>query len=396
MYDYIIIGGGVSGLYLNYLLTKDNKTLLLEKNDYFGGRALDVKFHDSYIKLGAGIAELHNKHLLKVLKKLKIKTEKYDGSINVISNEKVNINKMITIIKKTYKKLSFDKIKNMSASEFIIKYCGQKFFDLYSKYVEYTDFFDSSIESYIKYYNINDHNQSDYVIVYVDWMLLIQKLIEYIKKYNKLKKNYEVKEIKFNIDTNTYIINNTYETKNIVFATTIKSLSNIIKKSSLPININYNDYIGYVPFIRIYTYHKNGHNINAPRYNIVNSKLHKVLLLNEKILMVSYSDNANALYWHKFMNNKKELIIKIKIYLKKLYDQDITIDDIMVAFWEEGVHYYKPKSGLKVKEIIKKLNNPHDNIYVCGEMLSLKQGWVEGAIQSADDIYRKLPNLSPP
>lgn len=390
MYDYIIIGGGISGLYLNYLLTKNNKTLLLEKNDYFGGRALDVKFHDLNIKLGAGIAELHNKHLLKLLIKLKIKTEKYDGSINVISNEKVNINRMIIDIKKTYKITPFDKIKNMSTSEFIIKYFGQNFFDNYSKHIEYTDFFDSSIESYIKYYNINDHNQSDYVIVYVDWMLLIKKLIKHIKIYNKLKKNYEVKEIKFNKDTNTYIINDKYETKNVVFATTIKSLSNIIKKSSLPININYNDYIGYVPFIRIYTYHKNGHNINAPRYNIVNSKLHKVLLLNDKVLMVSYSDNANAMYWHKFMNNKKELIMKIKKSLKDIFNQDVEIDDIKIAFWEEGVHYYKPKSGLKVKEIIKKLSNPHDNIYVCGEMLSLKQGWVEGCIQSVDDIYKVI------
>ena len=393
MYDYIIIGGGISGLYLNYLLTKNNKTLLLEKNNYFGGRALDIKFHDSYIKLGAGIAELHNKHLLKVLKKLKIKSPKFDGSINVISKEKVNINKMIVQIKHMYKSKSFDIIKHMSVSEFIIKYLGQNFFNQYSKYIEYTDFFDSSIESYIKYYNINDHKQSDYVIIYVDWMLLINTLIKHIKKYNQLKKNYEVTQIKFNKETNTYIINNTYETKNIVFAATIKSLSNIIKKSSLPININYNDYIGYVPFIRIYTYHKNGHNINAPRYNIVNNKLHKVLLLNDKILMVSYSDNFNALYWYKFMNNKKELINKIKISLKEIFNQDVEIDDIKIAFWEEGVHYYKPKSGLKVKEIIKKLSNPHDNIYVCGEMLSIKQGWVEGAIQSADDIFKIINKL---
>jgi UDP-galactopyranose mutase len=127
MYDYIIIGGGISGLYLNYLLTTNNKTLLLEKNNYFGGRAFDVKFHDLNIKLGAGIAELHNKHLLKVLKKLKIKSPKFDGSINVISNEKVNINKMINDIKKTYKITPYEKIKNMSVSDFIIKYFWSKF-----------------------------------------------------------------------------------------------------------------------------------------------------------------------------------------------------------------------------------------------------------------------------
>jgi hypothetical protein len=73
-----------------------------------------------------------------------------------------------------------------------------------------------------------------------------------------------------------------------------------------------------------------------------------VLLLNDKILMVSYSDNANALYWYKFMNNKKEIINKIKKSLKEIFNQDVEIDDIKIAFWEEGVHYYKPKSGLKL------------------------------------------------
>ena len=65
MYDYIIIGGGISGLYMNYLLTDKYKTLLLEKNNYFGGRALNINFHGNIIRLGAGIGAPHNKSLLK-------------------------------------------------------------------------------------------------------------------------------------------------------------------------------------------------------------------------------------------------------------------------------------------------------------------------------------------
>ena len=37
MFDYIIIGGGISGLYMNYLL-RDKNTLLLEKNS-----CIDIK-----------------------------------------------------------------------------------------------------------------------------------------------------------------------------------------------------------------------------------------------------------------------------------------------------------------------------------------------------------------
>ena len=38
MYDFIIIGGGISGLYMATQLRKNNHIMLLEQNDYFGGR----------------------------------------------------------------------------------------------------------------------------------------------------------------------------------------------------------------------------------------------------------------------------------------------------------------------------------------------------------------------
>ena len=34
IYDYIIVGCGISGLYSAYLLNKNYKVLVLEKNDY--------------------------------------------------------------------------------------------------------------------------------------------------------------------------------------------------------------------------------------------------------------------------------------------------------------------------------------------------------------------------
>ena len=46
MFDIIIIGGGISGLHTYYKLiqqNKYNKILLLEKNDYFGGRILQIQ-----------------------------------------------------------------------------------------------------------------------------------------------------------------------------------------------------------------------------------------------------------------------------------------------------------------------------------------------------------------
>ena len=70
MYDYVIIGGGISGLYMNMkLLDKTKNILLLEGNNYFGGRIyqyIDSKNNLSF-PAGAGF----NKSHIRVIKLLK-------------------------------------------------------------------------------------------------------------------------------------------------------------------------------------------------------------------------------------------------------------------------------------------------------------------------------------
>jgi monoamine oxidase len=57
-------------------------------------------------------------------------------------------------------------------------------------------------------------------------------------------------------------------------------------------------------------------------------------------------------------------------------------------FWEEGTHFYKPlpKEYKNRKDFIKVAQHPQDNIWVIGEVVSLKQGWVNGALESVQNI----------
>ena len=80
IYDYIIVGGGIAGLYANYKLSKNKKNniLLFEAEKEFGGRTYEMKFHDSLIKTGAGIFIKDNKNLNKLLKELNIKPNTFE------------------------------------------------------------------------------------------------------------------------------------------------------------------------------------------------------------------------------------------------------------------------------------------------------------------------------
>ena len=69
------------------------------------------------------------------------------------------------------------------------------------------------------------------------------------------------------------------------------------------------------------------------------------------------------------------------------------LKDIKSFYWNVGTHYYKPLKNLKFKdrnEYIKMAQNPQKNMYVVGEMISHKQGWTEGAIESVEKIIYKL------
>jgi protoporphyrinogen oxidase len=391
MYDYIIIGGGIAGLYANYLL-RNKKTLLLEKNKYIGGRGIEIKFHNKYIKLGAGIGEPQNKHLLKLLKKIKIKYHMGKGTISYNFESKFNINKAIKQIIKKYKELKSknnNDIKYLTIKQFIIKYFGKKFFKEYDKLTEYNDYHNFDITYFIKYYKIQDQTNTPYNLFYLSWTELINKL----KKLNpRIKTNFEVKSIKYitSEQNSYYLINNKIKTKNIITALTVNTLDKIIQNSNIKIPL-YKNYIGTIPFMRIYTYHKDGHKLNINHYTILDNILEKLIFIDDKILMISYNDDKRAIKLYKmYKQNKNQFITKLEKYVKSALNQDIKIDDIVVKYWDEGIHYIKPTKDVELKTLIKKLQNPYPNFYVCGEMLSYKQGWVEGSIESVNRIKNQL------
>lgn len=399
MYDYIIIGGGVAGLYMNYLLNDKYKTLLLEKNNYFGGRVLEGCFHHKKVPMGAKVGATFNKHLMRLLKRINISYKPLNEKTTIISKDPVDMRHMVHMIVNKYnilKNINLNNInlKTMSAKDFIIKYFGEDFFHIYCKFAEYTDFFHESIGNYIKYYPIKDHIPviSNKNIVKINWTKMVLRLYNIIKKKNKLIRNYTVKKI--TKKDSYYIIDNKYKTKNIIFAVTINALLKIATNNNIFKTTNYKKYIGSVPFIRIYTWHKNGHKLNIDPYNIVDSRLHKIMKITDKILTIMEVDNMNAKYWKKFIGNKKLLIKHIKNEIKKILSKDIadkfTIDDMLISSWLDAVHYIKPSKYTSL-QIIKKLMTPAPNIYVCGEMISLKQGWVEGAVESVDRLFKILP-----
>jgi monoamine oxidase len=87
IYDYIIIGGGIAGLYTTYHLSKKNPTkkiLLIERDTYLGGRV--HTYSDKYMTVEAGAGRISDEHhlTLEFIRQLGLSTKLSKASTDVV------------------------------------------------------------------------------------------------------------------------------------------------------------------------------------------------------------------------------------------------------------------------------------------------------------------------
>jgi len=399
IYDVIIIGGGISGLYSFYKIKQlyknknKKKCLLLEKNNRLGGRAGNDNFHGSQIAIGAGILRKNkDKLLINLCKKLKVPLNEFTANINY--DKIIPIINIIKTLRKLKSSMPEKKKRIFTFKQYFISIFGKKYYNNFKKTLGYTDYENEDMEEVINHYGMDD-NVSGWKGYGLSWNTLIEKLVKCIGKKH-IKMNTSVEKIKLEKDDIYKVITNnkTYYTKKIIIGSPIDTIKKLIK------NNIYNN-IGGQPFLRIYgIFEKKCIPILKNAVNsttIVNSPLYKIIPINpdKGIYMIAYTDNKGAKILKKYIKNTPTN----RKYLSKMVSKSLGIfqkcklKDIKSYYWNIGTHYYKPLKNLKFKnrnEYIKIAQNPQKNMYVVGEMISHKQGWTEGAIESVEKIVYKI------
>ena len=374
IYDYIIIGSGISGLYLGYLL-QNKKYLILEKNDNIGGRIQQINFHEKIVQLGAGIIEDHHPNMINLLKKLKIKYnigyKEYDKLIT--GYDKKEFNKILDQIKK------FKNIKDKCIKDVLkeILYNDTKKINFFIKSSNYTDYFKADAKMTIKNYPIEDIYDIKSKIYYIEGGN--HKIIEELSMYSKknIKLNSSVINIEMKNDIWIITDNHTiYQTKHVISTVDINALKNIKIKG---VNINYfKKMIGSNNFLRMYTYHDN---IELNKSIVIPHIFKQMIPINNNIIMSAYCDNLNATKTNKLLENinNKEITKIINKFVPTT-----PVKDKIIKYWDVGTHYYKPSYNYKKNYYIE------NNFSIVGEIIGYEQGWMEGAIHSVNNWYKNM------
>ena len=365
--NIVIIGAGISSLYAAYLLKKNYpkiKYTIIEKSDECGGRVKMSNLGDVKLPTGAYFTRVdQDKILLKLLKDLDIKLNPYVLDIDYSFKESDTTN-LLAKLKKSLPKYDRSKIR---FKEFAKDVLGKDYVNFINM-MGYTDFENADINDTLFNYGLVD-NLPGYEIANVDWSKVIDKLVSFIGPENIIF-NTEVKSIKEK--NGSFLINSKYECDGVIIGVTINVLRNLLS------NKIYNQ-IESQNFIKVFAKSKD---LDVDKYTIVDSELRKVIPIKDDVYKIAFSDNKDAL----------SIKSKSDSYFKKLlsdhFNKDIKITNVKKFFWEEGTHYYKPlpieyKSR---KEFIKEAQHPKDNIWVIGEVVAERQGWVEGALSSVEKI----------
>ena len=391
VYDIIIVGSGIAGLYTAYNIKKmypKLSFLILEKNTKknIGGRMNNYNFKGTNVNIGAGVGrEKKDNLLINLLKELNINYSTYSNIINYSNNiNRVDINYIFDILKKKY---NYEK---KTFKEFALPILGLTLYNDLIVMIGYSDFENEDIYEVLYHYGIEDA-QAGWTCMKILWLDLLNKLILNIG-YKNIKTSNNVKSIKNNnefyyIYTDKYI----YITKKIIIASTIDTVKKLLPKYTI-----YNQIYGQ-PFLRVYGQFSKSSIPIISKYvtatTIVSSELKKIIPITSDIYMIAYTDNNDALYFkenNRLINNTINKNFYCRLIEKSLgiIENSLELVDIKSFYWKIGTHYFEPLSNeyKNREEFIIKAQNPIFNIFVVGEMISRNQGWTLGALESVEKI----------
>jgi len=122
------------------------------------------------------------------------------------------------------------------------------------------------------------------------------------------------------------------------------------------------------------------------------SFLRHVIPISPTVVMAMYTEGVDSMVFFKGANLIDENTMSKRIHdeLRRLLPDRGVPDPVKldVHYWPVGDHIWLP--GYDSDAIHASMLNPSPGIFVCGEAFSLLQSWMEGALQTADDVCKKM------
>jgi protoporphyrinogen oxidase len=421
-YDLIIVGAGIAGLYTGLYYIKKHpkhKVIILEKYDYIGGRIVTYSKPPYQWEIGAGrIASNHYK-----VKKL---MDTYGLTWVPISSdsswldgpgakiESNPFNKLIPVLMSPLASLPSHILATHTLAQLLKVIHGSTIANTFIKQFPYwaevnTLRADLALQSFSEEMG----SKATFGVCVEGLQAIVSHMAnEFIKLGGIIQLKTTVK----NIIKQTVILkdNNRLSGKNIVLALHASALKQIPSLATWkPLK-----YLAMEPLVRIYAVFPTGSGSSGVWFHsesnltkngmpntssgvwfsdlgkiVTKNKIRYIIPIDPKkgSIMISYTDGADAKYWISRYNKggQKEVQEEVMNEIRKLFPTRFIPDPILfkVYPWTEGCTYWLPGKYDPI-EMSKAAHCIRSGLYCCGESISLRQAWMEGALESAEEVCK--------
>jgi hypothetical protein len=193
------------------------------------------------------------------------------------------------------------------------------------------------------------------------------------------------------------------EAKQVVLALSHGSLLRLYQRSHVTDPLL--RHIAMAPLIRMYAVFDTDVSAMIP-YSIFPNRIRYVIPISSYVVMISYTDGADAAYWAKQikLHGEKAVVKMVMQELRETLNIPARIlrnalrsalripdpIDFKIHHWSEGCSYWLPGT-YSVKEVSQRLlRSPLPSVYVCGESYAEEPCWMESALIQAEKLLHIL------
>lgn len=426
IYDYLIAGGGIAGLYTAYRIMKHSPTTricILDAANRLGGRLHSIHLEEgTTIEAGGARFNTQQHRILSLIHELGLESKKipiksssiyipshrnYDSQLEIIFPE---IDDIIQLLVKHIQKhqISDNQLVNTNLLELIHTIYSSKYPTiknyLISRYPYYSELHSLNALEGLALFTHEFSSKMQYFMLAGGLEQIITSILHHLENNHNVEihLNQPLQTLSMSDNSIYNILSHDveYNANKVILALPKPALMKIKFLMQKPAIRKLIKSIQPEPLYRIYARYPQDKTTskvwfaNMPK--IVSNLPIKYIIpsdVEKGIIMISYTDSRFARYWFNKLVAGDDILEKELSRQLELLFPGVKIPVPMWIkhyHWDMGAGYWKP--GYNRKEIIPKITMPlaeHD-IYICNENFSSHQAWVEGSLESADYVLEKL------
>ena len=404
-YDVIIVGAGIAGLRVGIETLTKSPTLrccILEKYKYTGGRV--VTYHKELPKVGAlqwengaGRISISHKKVLKLLKKYDL-TFKHISQEQNFNNKKNRFTELLPIFLQPLESLPREVLQVHTLKQLLHKVWGAHAREFYIQFPYYSEIQVLRADIALESFRSEMQSTAGFGQCKEGLSELIKNMVkEFESLGGSIIQNTEVTAISPQMEllcqnTNVADSKKTFRTNMCIIALHRDAVQLIKGINTMPILKK----LKMQPLLRMYAVFpvKKGVSwFTCIEKTVTDNPLRYVIPIDpaKGVIMISYTEGKDALYWMNHANPEQKVMKEIR----KLFPTRYIPDPIFfkVHPWYNGTTYWLP-GDYDVEDESRKALHPmpkeFPKLFMCGESFTVKQAWMEGALDHADQLCESL------